>query len=139
MARRTNNRTETRTTNELFESRFNGMWGNVKHGSINLRSLRNFAKMCKAIDSCDKETFSAKDLGVSGMTTEYGYMHKIIRFNRTDLQETKTEYQQVDNPDNRIVITRKAKVTYFEPVEGIDYKALAEATEEYVINQIKNI
>lgn len=135
MARRTE-RTTVRTTNDLLNDRF---WKeNVEYGSISLRSLRNFAKMCRAIGDRNT-TFTAKDLGVSGMTLEYASNHRIILFNRSVIQETKTEYQQVDDPDKRIVITRRAKVTSYQPIEGIDYHALADATEEYVINQIKNI
>lgn len=134
-------RTETRTTNELFEDRFNGMWGgNIKNGSINLRALRNFAKMCKAIDEWDGKTaFTAKDLGVASATLDFAYRHKIVSFNKMLVKETSIEYQQVDNPDKRTVVTRKTKTASYHPAFGIDYKALAEATEEYVINQIKDI
>lgn len=138
MARRTGMVERVRTTNDLFNDRFNGTWGNVKRGSINLSSLRNFAKMCRAIG--DRNTiFTAKDLGVSGMTLEYAFRRGIILFNRNDVQETRTEYQQVDNPDNRMVVTRKTRVTYYQPVDGVDYKALAEATTAYILNQIKDI
>lgn len=136
MARRTGMVERVKTTNDLFYDRFNGE--NVSHGSINLRSLRNFAKMCRAIG--DRNTpFTAKDLGVSWMTMEYACNSRIILFNRSDVQETKTEYQQVDNPDNRMVVTKKIRVTYYQPVEGIDYHALADATTEYILNQIKDI
>lgn len=135
MARRTE-RTVVRTTNDLLNDRF---WGeNVERGSISLRSLRNFAKMCRAIG--DRNTsFTAKDLGVSGMTLEYAHRNNIILFNKSVIQETKTEYQQVDDPDKRIVITRRAKVTSYQPIGGIDYHALADATTEYILSQIRGI
>lgn len=135
MARRTE-RTVVRTTNDLLNDRF---WQeNVVRGSISLRSLRNFAKMCRAIGDRNT-TFTAKDLGVSGLTLEYASNHRIILFNQSVIQETKTEYQQVDDPDKRIVITRRAKVTFYQPVEGIDYHALADATTEYILSQIRGI
>jgi len=136
MARRTERRAVVRTTNDLLNDRF---WGrNVKYGSISLRSLRNFAKMCRAIG--DRNTpFTAKDLGVSGMTLDYAYRNKIILFDKSAIQETKTEYQQVDDPDKRIVITKKTKVTFYQPIEGIDYHALADATTEYILGQIRGI
>ena len=139
MARRTE-RTVERTTSELFENRFEGMWhNNTKDGTISLSSLRNFAKMCRAIDSCDKDTFTARDLGVSGMTLSWARSCCVIEFNRKIVERTRTEYQQVDNPDKRITLVRTTKVDSFAPYNNIDYKALAEYTEQYVINQIKNI
>ena len=140
MARRTRTeRTVERTTNELFENRFDGMWGNIKNGTINLSSLRNFAKMCKAIDGCDKDTFTARDLGVSGMTLSWARSCGIIEFNRTIVERTRTEYQQVDNPDKRITLVRTSKVDSFAPYDNVDYKALADATTEYILSQIRGI
>jgi hypothetical protein len=138
MARRTGMIERERTTNDLLNDRF---WmGNVKRGSISLRSLRNFAKMCKAIDNWSNKTaFTAKDLGVSAITLNYANDCKIIQFNKLIVEETRTEYQQVDNPDKRMVVTRRSKKASYHPTIGVDYKALAEAVEEYVINQIKNI
>ena len=138
MARRTGMVERVRTTNDLLNDRF--YVGNVMHGSISLRSLRNFAKMCKAIDNWSNKTaFTAKDLGVSGITLNYANDCKIIQFNKLIVEETRTEYQQVDNPDKRMVVTRRSKNASYHPVAGVDYKALAEAVEEYVLNQIKNI
>ena len=121
MARRTGMVEKVRTTNDLLNDRF--YVGNVMHGSISLRSLRNFAKMCKAIDNWSNKTAFTE--------AQHAY---------TDIfEETRTEYQQVDNPDKRMVVTRRSKNASYHPVAGVDYKALAEAVEEYVLNQIKNI
>lgn len=139
MARRTGMVERVKTTNDIFNDRFNGMWGNVKSGTINLSSLRNFAKMCKAIDGCDKDAFTARDLGVSGMTLSWARSCGIVKFHRTIVERTRTEYQQVDNPDKRITLVRTSKVDSFAPYKDIDYKALAEATTEYILNQIKDI
>ena len=138
MARRTTVE-RVRTTNDVFNDRFNGMWGNVKSGAINLRSLRNFAKMCKAIDEYDKDTFTSRDLGVSGMTLSWARSCDVIKSHKRIVERTTTEYQQVDNPDKRITLVRKSKVDSFAPYDSIDYKALAEATTEYILNQIKDI
>lgn len=139
MARRTGMVERVKTTNDIFNDRFNGMWDNVKSGTINLSSLRNFAKMCKAIDGCDKDAFTARDLGVSGMTLSWARSCGIVKFHRTIVERTRTEYQQVDNPDKRITLVRTSKVDSFAPYKDIDYKALAEATTEYILNQIKDI
>lgn len=139
MARRTGMVERVKTTNDIFNDRFKGKWDNVKSGTIDLSSLRNFAKMCRAIDSCDKDTFTARDLGVSGMTLSWARSCCVIKFNRIIYERTRTEYQQVDNPDKRITLVRTSKVDSFAPYKDIDYKALAEYTEQYVINQIKNI
>ena len=127
------------TTNDVFNDRFNGMRGNVKSGAINLSSLRNFAKMCKAIDECDKDIFTSRDLGVSSRTLAWARSCDVIKFHRTIVERTRTEYQQVDNPDKRITLVRTSKVDSFAPYDSIDYKALAEATTEYILNQIKDI
>ena len=138
MARRTE-RTVEKTTNELFFFFFDGIWANTNICTINLSSLRNFAKMCRAIYRYDQDTFTAHDLGVSGATLMWASSCSVIKFNRRVVERTRTEYQQVDNPDKRITLVRTTKLDSFVPYNNIDYKALAEYTEQYVINQIKNI
>lgn len=139
MARRTGMVERVKTTNDIFNDRFKGKWDNVKSGTIDLSSLRNFAKMCKAIDGCDKDAFTAHDLGVSGMTLFWASSCGIVKYVRTIHERTRTEYQQVDNPDKRITLVRTSKVDSFAPYKDIDYKALAEATTAYILNQIKDI